>query len=356
MSLTDAAIRALDAPQKGQKLYPDGTLPGFACRVSQGGTKTFLLVVGRDRRKITIGRFPIISLSQARTEAKRLLAEFTLGKVRPQSITYAAALELFLADKAQNRRPATVLDYRRRLERLNFKCQLADITPPEASRKLDRFTAPSERSHILVAAKVFFTWCMKRRYIERNPFYGLSKPRLVPRKRVLTDDELKAIWQATKDPTLPNLLTRLMLVTGQRRGEVEQWRRHFLTGDTLTIPGTITKNHVEQLLPLGPLALELLKTFPDRYTNWGDYKTQLDKLCGVKDWMLRDLRRTFRTNLSKLGVAPHIAERLLHHLSAADPIQLTYDRHTYLEEMRAAMLKHDQFISALCGTSRKRAR
>jgi hypothetical protein len=44
--------------------------------------------------------------------------------------------------------------------------------------------------------------------------------------------------------------------------------------------------------------------------------------------MLRDLRRTFRTGLSRLGVAPHIAERLMHHISAADRIQLTYDRHT----------------------------
>ena len=83
MSLTDISLRSLKAPEKGQKLYRDSTLAGFGCRVSQGGTKTFVLVHGVDRRFITIGRYPIISLSDARTEAKQLLAEFTLGRVDP---------------------------------------------------------------------------------------------------------------------------------------------------------------------------------------------------------------------------------------------------------------------------------
>ena len=79
-------------PTKGQISYWDDKLPSFGFRVSQGGTKTFVL--NRKNSLITIGRFPTISLSQARTEAKRLLAEFTLGKVRPQSITYTEAVDL----------------------------------------------------------------------------------------------------------------------------------------------------------------------------------------------------------------------------------------------------------------------
>ena len=210
-----------------------------------------MLVQGKECRLTTIGRFPVISLSQARTEAKRLIAEKTLGKVRPQSIRYDVAVTLFLEDKARNRRPATVADYKKRLKRLNFKGPLADITHTDASQRLDRYKKPSERSHILVAAKVFFTWSMKRRYIEHNPFYGLSKPDLVPRKRVLSDEELQGVWKATAALTLPDQLTRLRLITGQRVGEIERWRPDFLSG-VLTIPGTITKNKLEQLLPLGP--------------------------------------------------------------------------------------------------------
>lgn len=348
--LTDATVRSLKPPKKGQKLYRDPGLPGFGCRVSQGGTKSFVLVQGKECRMTTIGRVGIITLAQARTEAKRLLAETTLGKVRPQSIRYEQAVELFLADKAQNRRPATVADYKRRLKRLGFRGQLSDISHTEAAQRLNKLTAPSERSHALVAGKVFFEWCRKRRYIEHNPLYGLSKPKHAARKRVLSDDELKRIWAATEEPTLPNHITRLLMATGQRRGEVEQWLPQFLSAGLLTVPGTITKNHQEQLLPLGPLALQLLETFPVRYASWGQYKAELDERTGINQpWMLRDLRRTFRTNLARLGVAPHIAERLMHHISSADPIQLVYDRHSYIEEMKSAMLAHDAWLRALCG-------
>lgn len=332
-------MRALPAPLSGQKLYMDASTKGFGVRVSQGGAKTFVVVVGKDRRFITLGRYGVITLAQARTEAKKKLAEHTLGKLSPRSLSYAEAVELFLEEKARLRRPSTVLDYRRRLARLVFKGSVADITHYEAARKLDKFKAPSERSHILVAGKVFFEWCCKRRYRENNPFYGLSKPKHVPRKRVLSDDELKRIWEATEELTVPNRIVRLLLVTGQRRGEVEQWLPEMLEANLLTVPGTVTKNHIEQLLPVGPLAVELLSSFPGRYTSWGQYKSELDEKTGINEpFMLRDLRRTFRTNLSKLGVAPHVAERLMHHISATDPIQQTYDRHAYIEEMRSAVL------------------
>jgi hypothetical protein len=91
--------------------------------------------VKRDNTFITIGRYPIISLAKARDQAKRLLAAFTLGRVRPQSVTFGQALEFFLADKRQGRRSRIVDDYERLLDRFGFKGQLAHITADEASRK-----------------------------------------------------------------------------------------------------------------------------------------------------------------------------------------------------------------------------
>ena len=78
MTFSDVGLRSSTPPPKGQISYWDRQAPSFGFRVSQGGTKTFVL--NRKNSLITIGRFPTISLSQARTEAKRLLAEFTLGK------------------------------------------------------------------------------------------------------------------------------------------------------------------------------------------------------------------------------------------------------------------------------------
>jgi len=114
-TLNDRVIRNVEPPLRGQFVYWDSKLPGVGCRVSQGVAKTFILK--HDTRRITIGRFPIISLAQAYDEAKRMLAEFTLGRIRPQSLHYAQTVELYLDDKAKNRRPRTIDDYRRLLEK-----------------------------------------------------------------------------------------------------------------------------------------------------------------------------------------------------------------------------------------------
>jgi Arm DNA-binding domain len=134
VNFSDVGLRSIPAPSKGQVSYWDEKLPSFGFRVSQGGAKTFVL--NRKNSLITIGRFPTISLAQARTEAKRLLAEFTLGKVRPQSITYAEAVKLFLEEKAKARRSSTVSAYKGLLNSITLSGQLTQITHQEVQRKL----------------------------------------------------------------------------------------------------------------------------------------------------------------------------------------------------------------------------
>ena len=158
---SDLTVRALAAPEKGQVDYWNAKLASFGCRVSQGGSKTFILKLHNSRR--AIGRYPTISLAEARAETKRLLAEKTLGKVRPRNITYPHARSLFIADKERSNKPRTAAEYKRLLNRLTFKGQLSDLTHDEISRLLSRFKSPSEHAHLVVAAKCFFNWCIKRR-------------------------------------------------------------------------------------------------------------------------------------------------------------------------------------------------
>ena len=89
--LTDISVRALKPPAQGQVTYWDKSLAGFGVRVSQGGAKTFVLVYGANRRRISIGRFPAIKLSNARMEAKRLIAEHTLGRARQITVPFDTA-------------------------------------------------------------------------------------------------------------------------------------------------------------------------------------------------------------------------------------------------------------------------
>lgn len=339
LMLSDAKVRAIQPPAKGQKLYFDQSLSGFGIRVSQGGTKTFVLVTGKDRRFITIGRYPILSLSQARAEAKRQLAEFTLGKSRPQTISYERAVELFLEDKRQNRRGSTVNGYRLKLARLKLSGPVDRITHDEAARRVNLIKAPSERSHVLVAGKCFFSWCMKRRYRQDNPLIGLSKQKSVPRKRILSDEEIIKIFKA--EGTFADYC-KLLLLTGQRRGEL----RHALTAETtLTIPSEVSKNHRTHTIPLTPWAKSLWRSWPT--FDWSWYKTQIDEQTGITDWVLHDIRRTFRTNLSKLGVPRDIAERLLNHISFRDPMEDVYDHHNFLPQMEEALLKWEGYLQAL---------
>jgi hypothetical protein len=107
MRLTDLGINKLPVPPKGQKTYTDDSLRGFGCRVSRGGSRTFVLQHGADRQLVTIGRYPIISLSEARTQAKRILAEKVLGKHQPEPVRYEDALALFMIAVRQKNKPRT---------------------------------------------------------------------------------------------------------------------------------------------------------------------------------------------------------------------------------------------------------
>jgi hypothetical protein len=88
MRITDLSIKALKPPVKGEKIHYDETLPGFGVRVSEGGTKSFILTHGKLRRRETIGRVGILTLKTARQAAKERLAEYVLGKHTQASPTW----------------------------------------------------------------------------------------------------------------------------------------------------------------------------------------------------------------------------------------------------------------------------
>jgi len=113
--LSDKGIRAFKVPERGQKTYWDEHLPNFGLRVSQGGTRSFVVMLGKERRLLTLGRYPTISLSNARKQAKALIAEEALGKFRPARTSFDEAKQEFLSESAEVNRPRTVKDYERLL-------------------------------------------------------------------------------------------------------------------------------------------------------------------------------------------------------------------------------------------------
>ena len=380
MRLTDISVRQLACPAKGQRTYFDDTLPSFGCRVSQGGTRSFVVQHGADRQLITIGRYPIISLAEARTEAKRVLAESTLGKHRPRSIACEEAQKLFLASCEQRLRLSTINDYTRLLKR-HFafgRRQLSDIAPQDISRQIDRLAeTPSEQNHTLVAGKVFFSWAVRRHYIERSPCEGMALPaRLAPRDRVLSEKELAAIYRAAVDGN--NTFSRiiaLLVLTGQRRGEIVALRWQWVDTEEriITLPAFVTKNRREHKFPYGDAVAAVLERIPRQgdllfpasrlhvngkptsvFNGWPKCKVAFDKSVGITNYQLHDLRRTFATNLAALNTLPHVVERLLNHSSGTiSGVAAIYNRHAYMAEMREAIQKWEKYLAVLINPLRR---
>ncbi len=163
MRLTEISLKTLQPPVKGQGTDTDDTLPGFGVRISQGGVKSFVVVHGRNRKRTTIGRYPTISLQDARKAAKQILAERTLGKHEAPPINFEVGLKLFLATHFPENypKPRTRAETKRQLEKHFLPSlrheKLELIQPREISRIIDKMhKTPGEARHAFAVIRLFF--------------------------------------------------------------------------------------------------------------------------------------------------------------------------------------------------------
>jgi len=367
--LTDVSIKSLPLPASGQITYDDDNSP-LKVRVSRGGAKTFIVMLGSGRRR-TIGRCGEVSLADARQAARRLRAQKTLGAILPSSKTVEEARTEYLQNIKV--RSSTRLYYTRHLSKLSGR--IVDIDAAKLNTILDPL-AETARNQNLASFRAFFNWCIRRHYLDLNPCRRLLLTKQKGRERTLTDAELRAVWHACSDDSFGNIV-RLLILTGQRKGEIAAMRSHWLNDDgTVTFPAAITKNGEQHTLPLPELAKQLLRALPKPaqphplraqvgtysgsillfpssksgtvISGWMKLRATLDKECKVIGWTLHDLRRTFATIHAKIGTPPHVTEALLNHKTGSlSPIAKVYNRYKYEAEMREAMNAYDAYISRL---------
>jgi integrase len=367
--LTEVGIRATDPPPAGAITVWDGSLKHFGLRVSQGGTKSFIVLLGSGRRQ-AIGRWPTITLAQARTKAKTILAERTLGKHQPRSIMWTPALDEYIAEIKTAKRETTWYEYERILKK-TFPfgtSRLSAISKHDIVSRLDKCKQPSMRKHALVCVKIFFRWAQRRGYLDHTPTDGLVHIKQPTRDRFLTDHELKAVWTAA-DHSEGHFgkIVKLLILTGQRRGEIAALQSSWIYQNKITLPKEITKNGREHHIPIGPFAAPVLKSmmetthgthflFPARrgssscFNGWSKSKVLLDTLSGVTGWTLHDLRRTFASNLAALGVRLEVIEKLLNHQSGSFAgVAGIYNRYDFWPEMVAAVQLWEDRLKSLVG-------
>ena len=210
--------------------------------------------------------------------------------------------------------------------------------------------------------------------MDANPVAATNRPQEpVSRDRVLSDGELREIWNACQDDDYGRIV-KLLLLTGQRRDEIAalEWSEIDLDAALITLPKERTKNKRAHDVPLSDLALSILPSprhgrelvFGEGegpFTGFSAAKRRLDERINaarakpMPEWRLHDLRRTAATRLADLGVQPHIIEALLNHVSGHKAgVAGIYNRAAYAPEKRAALTLWAEHIPALVdGVDRK---
>ena len=386
--LSDMTVRTAEPPASGSVTFWDSSVRNFGLRITSTGARSFIILIGSGRRQV-IGRWPTISLAQARSKAKQIFAERTLGRYQPRTIAWEAARAEYLSHAKAKNRPSTYVEYERILNRyFPFAGKLHDITKHDVAEKLARISASSQRDHALVCLRIFFRWAISRGHLDTDLTAGLQKTKSPPRARLLTDDEIRSIWKACDhvEDRMPDgagfstigdgiprssgafpVIVKLLILTGQRRNEIASLRAEYIKDGVCTFPSVLTKNKRDHAIPLDAFAADILslyasKTgllFPARgsretpFNGWSKSKASLDRRLGgtVEPWTLHDLRRYYSSTMARLGVRLEVTERLLNHVSGSvSGVAATYNRYSYFTEMQEAVDLYHRHIQQLLVT------
>jgi integrase len=236
---------------------------------------------------------------------------------------------------------------------------------PGLERRTDEPSEPRARKMFGVLSKLF-AWLIRDRRVTSNPCISVARPEIPrARDRTLAAKEITAFWTATDTLGEPfAALLKLLLLTGCRLNEVAGMRWAELGDDgQWLIPGDRTKNHRAHVVPLPPQARELLNkvkriegseyafttTGKSPVSGWSKLKAKIDKqMKPTTPWVLHDLRRTAATGMAEIGIAPHIVEAALNHVSGARAgVAGTYNRAAYAPEKRAALERWADHVDGL---------
>jgi integrase len=420
--LTERIIASLAVGTGGRdRLVFDNQQRGLAVRVTASGGRTYLCQYTLHGRKwrVPLGACSAVPLFRAREAAAAIMGDVAKGRNPAAERKEAAAIDR--ARRARNR-----LTLRMLIDDWN-RLHLADRRPSyaaEAVRALHHALAPHlddaaedlDRATVVRAldaltrlrkrkdgggvgklkgtaikgrtaayGRAAFSWAVKRGELQHNPFANLPVAKgIAKRERVLSDIEIAEIWRASGDTAPPyGSIIRLLILTGQRRGEVAgiAWNELTEALATWNLPGNRTKNGVAHAVPLSAPTRRILKSFckdsherhglvlpgevGNSFAGWSKAKKALDnaiieararaaekagtKAAALVPWSVHDLRRTVATGLQRLGVRLEVTEAVLNHISGTrGGIAGVYQRHDWAVEKRAAIDAWAAHVISIC--------
>lgn len=386
MKLTTASIRTIaPVPPKTDIIEFDDAVPGFGVRARKGGSKVYVVqyAIGEKTRRMSLGKVELQGVDKARDKAKDILAAVRLGKdpagekQRDRTTatdTFKAIADRFLAfqkahggPEGRGLRPRSYNDVERHLMvhskslhgLLLSKIQLQDIASVVSAVRAKGVAVTANRVRATLSS--FFSWAIGEGLCQHNPVTATKRTEEKSRERVLSHEELRIIWNALEDDQFGAII-KLLALTGQRAAEIGGLRRTELQDDAFTLPPERTKNGKEHTVPLSELVRAIIAAQPQRqgsngklrdfvfgyadgpFSGWtGSRKllnTRIEKATGkaLPHWTPHDLRRSFATHASKLGIQPHIIEAILNHVSGFRAgVAGIYNRNPYDAEKRTAL-------------------
>lgn len=376
MRLTKTKIDALEHNGKNRDVHWDDLVSGFGVRVYPTGKKSFVLsyrVHGR-KRLITLGSYGVLTIDTARKKARATLVQITNGD-DPLKARSKATGALTIKDLADEFMDRYITKQRKCPEHVGYILN-ADILPYWKSRKafditrrdvvvlLDRVVdrgAKIQANRVASVLIQMFRFAVERDILETSPCIYLRKPggKENIRTRVLDDEEIRLFWaNLDKTPMTRgiNLALKLLLVTGQRRGEIAhaEWPEIDIDKEIWSIPAEKTKNGHAHIVPLSPLAISLFRELKT-LSQYSDYVvpspvglerpitdraitravSRYQPIFGIEKFVTHDLRRTLATHMRRMGIPASHVDKVQNHLEQG--IIRHYDHHNYLREKRRAL-------------------
>jgi integrase len=397
--LDSKTVAGLTLPDgRTEDIYFDARLPGHGLRLRRrkpGGPVHCTWITqyatsdGRKPR-VTHGDLGKLTAAQAYEASRQILAKVALGndpqgdKIRHRRAatrTFRVVVDEYLMARTSELRPMSLRvatlyltgPYFRSLHPL----PISNVTHADVAACI-RTIEHEHSSHTAAAARralsTLFGWAIGEALMGSNPVnpvIGTRTPAKAPaRDRVLSIDELMAVWRACEDDDYGRII-RLLILTGARAGEVGGicWSELDLDAGTWNLPKERSKNGRAHTLPLMPMAMDIIKSVPrmasrdqlfgeraGQFTSWARNKPSLDRTSGVTEpWTVHDLRRTTATGLGNIGVVPHIVEEILNHQSGHKRgIASVYNKSSYGREVKQALgLWEDHLRSLVDGGERR---